>query len=341
MQPQTRPSAQTLDEQWRANQQQVALQFQRFEPHLQMHIPPHIASTLQPVSREPAKAPHTSIDLPRLDYQTPASGRYRTRITTLTWCMWPVRQDLERRWAAIEQVIQQHQPDLVALQNLSTRLYQLLLRSALVQRYNLSHNWKHGALLLSRLPLSQVRVVPICGGATVTCAEMSVPTQDTGNGQRGPARTLRICSTQLTKGIEAFPLRAQQLAECQRQCEQATDAILLGNFETVHPRESYETIGKLTDLWYRDRTGFTYDWVENSTVQERYRSRVDRIYLQSDAKVQRHMELVGTRPLNHRVPLWPAQHFGLLCVLELEFPPNQPARSKRQDHGLRLAFRPD
>jgi hypothetical protein len=100
----------------------------------------------------------------------------------------------------------------------------------------------------------------------------------------------------------------------------------MGDLQTSHPNEAYPALGNLIDLWYADQDGFTYSWVRNAMIRDRYQSRLDRIYLGCidwDAvQVERFMKLLGTEPISRTPPIWPALHFGLFLVLELVWEQN-------------------
>eukprot|EP00026_Physarum_polycephalum_P011197 Phypoly_transcript_11402.p1 GENE.Phypoly_transcript_11402~~Phypoly_transcript_11402.p1 ORF type:complete len:115 (+),score=16.06 Phypoly_transcript_11402:869-1213(+) len=79
----------------------------------------------------------------------------------------------------------------------------------------------------------------------------------------------------------------------------------------------------ILDVWKclrPDEEGYTYDCTRNGQIQDKYRTRLDRIFVKStNSWVFKQISMVGTEPFEERrSEMWPSDHFGLLCIFSKE-----------------------
>jgi tyrosyl-DNA phosphodiesterase 2 len=262
----------------------------------------------------------------RWEYAEPASEAANVdALSCATFNVWFGEAHLEARCLALMALLEEHRPDVIALQEVTLPFLAGLRSSAWVQsEYLLSDfmgatlsNASYGVVLMSRLPVDSIELhdLPSRMGRKLLLARVLV--NDT---------PLAVGTVHLESLRESAPYRGRQLAQIFRTLKGERDAILMGdfNFCSTWPEEQACLDPEYTDVWAALRAnepGYTADTDVNlmlAETSEEKRVRYDRVLVRSGTPgwAPQSVELLGTAPIAPDLPeVFPSDHFGLLVRL--------------------------
>lgn len=248
------------------------------------------------------------------------------RILTLN--LWRKDHFREQRLTAVRQLVQETDPDFIAFQEVSVEVIEQIRE--LFSEYNL---WPvratvAGLMILSKsewVERGELRLVSHMGRRLVW--------------YRNDQVTIATVHLESTKGqVQA---RIDQLQEIFAFLKPYSPAVLVGDFNFAPDwAENSYLDSDFRDAWadlHPDSPGYTEDTDVNlmralQSGQEK-KVRFDRVLCKGP--IRAHMiELVGTEPLAENPMVWPSDHFGLVCDIEL----GRPEPVKHAEKLLMLGF---
>ncbi|HEY5933005.1 MAG TPA: RNA repair domain-containing protein, partial [Kofleriaceae bacterium] len=263
-----------------------------------------------------------------LEVQAGESAAPREVLRVVTWNLLFDRHDAElldseRRWAAAFSELAALDADLIALCEVTPRMWQLLRAEPWTRRYAASDPADsptlapYGQVLLSRLPIREAIRAPVVRDRSVLLARIAGP-HDVG---------IAVVHLTSNRGADAAVARDAQLAAVLGHIAATPrDAwIVLGDFN-AEPAEHVALVAgaSAVDLWERarpDDPGLTFD-VERNTLAglittTNRSARLDRILAieHRSAVAVRSATLIGTAPGEAGIP--PSDHYGVAVELDL------------------------
>ncbi|MBK7539894.1 MAG: endonuclease/exonuclease/phosphatase family protein [Myxococcales bacterium] len=240
-------------------------------------------------------------------------------LTLLTWNVWFGRHKFAARAAALLDELTWRSPDIIALQEVTWDLLEVLLASPFLRAsYQVSDVdgssfERYGVLLLSRLPLSRLAVLPLPSamGRRLLLGTL-------GNG-------LTIGTIHLESTAACAEQRALQLRLIQPALHAASgDFVLMGdmNFSPDAALENGALAPTLDDVWARlhpELPGFTVDSQHNA-MRRRFDDdpvgrRIDRVFVHSQRWRAQAISLTGVSAIDSS-GTFVSDHFGLETVIE-------------------------
>ena len=239
-------------------------------------------------------------------------------LTLLTWNVWFGRHKLAARGAALLEEISWRVPDVIALQEVTAELLELVLAHPFIRAgYQVSDATgatfeRYGVLLLSRLPMTRLAVLPL---PSAMGRRLLVGTLSNG---------LTIGTVHLESTAECAAERAQQLRLIQPALEEmGPDFVLMGdmNFAPDAMLERGVLSPALVDVWaalHPTVPGFTVDSQRNA-MRRRFDDdpvgrRIDRVFLHGGWRAQG-ISLTGVEAIDARAGTFVSDHFGLETVI--------------------------
>ena len=249
-----------------------------------------------------------------------ADGVAGDRLTVATFNVWFDERYARARYQAIADLLARETPDVMVFQEVTAPALDVLLGQEWIrtgyQRAEVTgrRTGNYGHLMLSRAPMQRAVYLrlPTRASRGVLRAELNV-----GGG------VLTVGSVHLDSGKASAELRKRQLRTIFRNLQDASDAVLLGDFN-MRDHEDNGITAPFVDVWpalHPDEPGFTEDTSINamrfdSTGKERH-VRFDRVLVKSGEWTPTRIELLGTEPISPDLPrVFPSDHFGLVCRLE-------------------------
>ena len=242
--------------------------------------------------------------------------------------------------AAVGNLINRHQPHVVAFQEVTADLEQLLRRGGWWKEYTMS-------------PHAASSYYTLLGVRKQTAARVEYTRMPFGNSEMGrdllctefvAGGAARVCVA--TSHLESFinpgrtsskerleQMRVATASLEQRHGQQGVDIIFGGDMNWDDAEEgklSARLPGGWVDAWaalHGEQGGFTYDGVANPMLNNRIRKRLDRFVCRLHSFGLAKVELLGTEAVPGKtyrreykggvklVPVVPSDHFGLLLTL--------------------------
>lgn len=252
----------------------------------------------------------------------PASPAASAPLTLLTWNVWFAQHKFEQRTAALLDEITWRAPDVIALQEVTEELLEILVAHPHIRAtYQLSDidtstfdNRSHyGVLLLSKIPFARAGLVhlPSQMGRRVLVADL--------------ANGLCVATVHLESMKPHDVERAEQLDLAQRfLAAHSDDVVLMGdmNFSPGAPREEAVRDPSFLDAWaerHPTDPGFSVDSLRNDLRRrtgggEHVQKRIDRVFVRSQRWHAQEISLTGTTPIDP-AGTFISDHFGLETVL--------------------------
>lgn len=268
-----------------------------------------------------------------------------TTLVILTYNVW-FREDLEvhARMKALGDLIEQHQPHLICLQEITPNIYEIFQHSSWWAKYKCSVSPEHAmrraylCMQLSRLPIESFSRKPY--GNSVMGRELCTANVDTGMGKQ-----LVVATTHLESPCPAPP-KWDQMYSAERVFQAKESLNLLNNLPNVvfggdmNWDDKLDGAPPLPDGWYDawvklrpGQDGWTYDTKSNQmlTGNRLLQKRLDRMFCHFQDFEVESIDMIGTNPipgLSHKkekktrgrsqiltLPVLPSDHFGLLLKL--------------------------
>ena len=271
-----------------------------------------------------------------------SSGPLLSELKMLSYNLWFAPDAQEVRMAAVGDIITRHQPHVVAFQEVTFEMEQMLRRGAWWQQYSLSPSGDSSYYTLLGVRKQQTGG----GGAEFTRLPFgnSAMGRDLLSTVFGVGGAARVCVA--TSHLESFinagrtsskerleQMRVATTALERRHGSQGVDVIYGGDMnwdDAEEGRLSGRLPGGWQDAWavlHGEQGGFTYDGVVNPMLNNRIRKRLDRFVCRLHAYELARVEMLGTEKLPGKeftreykggvklVPVVPSDHFGLLLTL--------------------------
>jgi tyrosyl-DNA phosphodiesterase 2 len=246
----------------------------------------------------------------------------RESLTLATYNIWFGDHFTKQRYAAIAALLSAHQPDVIALQEVTPEWLPFFLDIPWLRESYFSTDidgstlGDYGVMIFSRLLPKSVQITPMLStmGRQLLVAEALV------NGV-----PLHIASVHLesTKSMEV--VRRHQMRKIFDELAEPQNVVLMGdfNFCATWKSENARIDPDYTDAWQRlrgDEAGFTEDTAINRMrylMKGKHKQvRFDRVLLKSTNWIPSSIDMLGTEPMSPDQPdVFPSDHFGLLCQL--------------------------
>lgn len=250
----------------------------------------------------------------------PESAAEASSLTLLTFNVWFGDHYFERRAEALLDILEARAADVVALQEMTPALLDVVLSQPFIQEnYAVSDIAgasvdPYGVLLLSRLPVADWYFFPLPSRMFRHLPMMSLNL----NGS-----ITRVAGVHLESTQYEFLARERQLGIIFPLLDTSPHAFLMGdfNFCAIHGQENRALDPRFGDAWSAlrpDEPGYTEDTDRNVMrllqTQKRKRARFDRILFHSDESgwTPESVTLLGDVPIAPELPeVFPSDHFGV------------------------------
>ncbi len=239
-------------------------------------------------------------------------------LTLLTWNVWFGKHRFHQRAAALLDEIEWRAPDVVALQEVTEGLVEVLAGDSRIRaRYQLTDVSGatfegYGVLLLSKIPFlgAGMLALPSQMGRRLLVGQL--------------ANGLGVATVHLESTSSCVAERVKQLQIIQQLLSEATeDVVLMGdmNFAPEAAAENAALDPSFVDAWSKNlfgEPGFSVDCARNE-LRRRYddshtQKRIDRVFVRSSSWQVQGISLTGTSPLDEH-GTFVSDHFGLEAVL--------------------------
>ena len=246
----------------------------------------------------------------------------------LTYNVWFAEQAIQARSHRLFEIIQSHQPDVVALQEVTSAFLFFLMEHSdilssitlLVEPSLASRSKSYGVALLVAKRHKVIRTLEHTFDSSrqgrglwavqlpsLWLATMHFESPVQGNTGEGERR-LQLETT-------------QRLLQHHAKASGVATAIIMGDFNAVTEVEAAWIAPEWSDVWLRlrpDDAGYTYDKNTNPYVR-RYATRIDKVVVYGQEYVGTSIERVG---LPEEGKVTASDHYGLVTVLQLSAGPS-------------------
>lgn len=239
-------------------------------------------------------------------------------LTLLTWNVWFGKHRFQQRTAALLDEIEWRAPDVIALQEVTEGLVEVLTEDSRIRaRYHLTDVSgrtfeRYGVMLLSKIPFLGAGMValPSQMGRRLLVGQL--------------ANGLGVATVHLESTASCVAERVAQLKIIQPLLAAATeDVVLMGdmNFAPEAEAESAAIEPSFVDAWSKNlfgEPGYSVDCARNDLRRRNDEShtqkRIDRVFVRSERWQVQGISLTGTTPLDEE-GTFVSDHFGLEAVL--------------------------
>lgn len=237
-----------------------------------------------------------------------------------TYNVWFDPFEHARRCAAVLDILEREEPDVIALEEVTTPFLECLLARPWVRahyrcsRARLAPDQHYDVVMLSRLPVLRfaAHTLPTDMGRRLHTLVLA-----TTQGE------LAIAGVHLESMRERTPTRLAQIHETIRILAAAPLSVWLGDFNAGPASEEDLAIRcAFRDAWdeLSQEPGYTRDTSANAMlakVKADRRQRIDRVLLRGEGLSALTIRLLGTQPLpGSDGQVFPSDHFGLIARLE-------------------------
>lgn len=254
----------------------------------------------------------------------PPENIQRNELTCATFNIWFGDHFAAQRYAAIARLLELHQPDFIALQEVTPGALDIFLEQPWIRQAYYASDidgstlGAYGVLLLSRLPPNTIKLMSLPSLMNRHLLVMETRVNDA---------LLRVGTVHLESLKSSANVRGHQLKAIFNSLSGASDAVLMGdfNFCASWPAENNRIDPAYHDVWSLLRgaePGYTEDTAINRMrylIKGKHKQvRFDRVLLKSADPISgwqaSSIELLGTEPISPDEPdVFPSDHFGLLC----------------------------
>lgn len=253
-------------------------------------------------------------------YAGPAEPMQLNAFTCATFNVWFGEHYFEERRLSLLNLLEQHRPDIIALQEVTPpflaglRASRWLRSQYYVSDFMGSTLKSYGVAVLSRFPIESLELHALPTRMERSLLLARIPVNE---------GHLTIGTVHLESLLESEEWRGRQLEQIFRTLERARDVVFMGdfNFCSTWAGEQSRLPADYVDLWpaLHQGPGWTEDPDVNTMLGQFSRKgpvRFDRILVRSGTPgwVSSSVELLGTRPIAADLPdVFPSDHFGLLA----------------------------
>jgi tyrosyl-DNA phosphodiesterase 2 len=225
-----------------------------------------------------------------------------TKLSTLTYNLWFDNYHMQNRIRYICEIILDKRPDFVSLQEVTLPIFTILKKN-LDKFYHFSISFEmesdcYGTVILSKFPIIQHIVMKL--PKTYMNRKYHHITAKKGN------KLIKIIGIHLESDYKT-DLKYEQLAEIFDKITEKDNIFIMGD-------TNMEDHVMMPDYLEDVETDYTFDSTKNANIKGKYRSRLDRIFMNKRCKIGK-KELIGTEPIYDNV--YPSDHFGIFLEVSL------------------------
>jgi tyrosyl-DNA phosphodiesterase 2 len=225
-----------------------------------------------------------------------------TKISLLTYNIWFDNYHMVNRIKYICEIIIKLRPDFISLQEITLPIF-TILKHKLDKYYHFSISFEmvhenYGTVILSKYPIIQHIVMKL--PKTYMNRKYHHITAMKGD------KLIKIVAIHLESDFKT-DLKYKQLAEIFNKITEKEDVFIMGD-------TNMEQHIMLPDYLEDIETDYTYDSMKNTNIRGKYRSRLDRVFLNKRWKIVK-KKLIGTEPIYENV--YPSDHFGIFVKVSL------------------------
>ncbi len=262
-----------------------------------------------------------------LNHASPEDTHKRDRLTLATFNIWFGAYYTRERYQAIANLLAVHQPDFIALQEVTPPALEMFLGQAWIREGYFTTDMdgstlsEYGVLILSRLPLNRITLMPLPSfmGRCLLLVETEI------NGVPLEVGTVHLESKRISARM-----RGLQLKKIFHFLKGMPNVILMGDFNFCASwyKENNRIDPAYHDVWEvlrDDEPGYTEDTAINrmrDLIKGKHKQvRFDRILFKGFARdsgwAATSIDLLGTQPIASELPdVFPSDHFGLLAAFQ-------------------------
>lgn len=243
------------------------------------------------------------------------------QLRVATFNVWFDAYESELRRRAVLQILEDEQPDVIALEEVTQPFLSGLLESPwfrahyAVSRIELDPTVRYDVVMLSRLPVARFTAHELTSSSGRKLHAVELQTT---------AGLVTVAGIHLESMQQMTPTRLVQIDECLPVLCSAPHAIWIGDFNAAPLSEEDARIrAAFRDAWDELvlEPGYTRDTSQNAMlarVKDNRHQRIDRIFVKSDAFEPRSIRMLGTEPIEGTAGrVYPSDHFGLVAELSL------------------------
>lgn len=256
----------------------------------------------------------------------PAKSSAPKQLVFMTYNVLAEKVAVSQRLEALFGIMNENQPDVIALQEVTPWFFKELLDQPWVEKQYHGPSFLHagssyaprGIYILSKYPIQKAEWTFLSGKSGR--AAMVVQFEISG-------RTMMVATMHMQSHPEDGPIRAKQLDEIFALVATADDAVVLGDFNFGDGEAEENRIpSEYVDVWstlHPNDLGYTWN-IEKSEMAKKgsfpgeSSRRIDRILLRSTAYEPSWIKIVGDKPLVEDQTLFPSDHFGLVGAVSRE-----------------------
>jgi tyrosyl-DNA phosphodiesterase 2 len=257
---------------------------------------------------------------------------YKKELTIISWNVWFGLRNREGRMHALGQIVRQHDPDLIAFQEVTPDLLKLIQSQKWMREYFASDcdgktMETYGNVVFSKVAFNELFMCKLESrmGRKAILANIIV---------KG-SHPLVFGTYHLESHLEDGPYRASQLKAFKELTQHCPNVILVGDTNFTADNESDSLGTRFKDTWrelYQSNPtdaarnpGLTFDTSTNDMArQERSdlkQLRLDRCFYTHDTIEPTEMKIIGEKPYFPNE--WISDHYGILIKLRVKENPSQ------------------
>lgn len=232
-------------------------------------------------------------------------------IRLITYNIWMEDILFDRRIDRIARLIIKNNPDIVCLQEVTPRSFELL-KKYLKGFYYFSRDEfyrNYDTLILSKHKILEINNFPFRNsnmGRSLRHIKVLINN-----------KIINIFNIHLESNYRNNEIKNKQLESTFNRVSNYDNFFIMGDTNITNEinlpnylKDAWIDIGKREDLKY------TYDYLNNDHIHYKYRSRLDRIYLNQDWKIK-DMEFIGNKEEDKIDGVYyPSDHFGVMIDVE-------------------------
>jgi poly(A) polymerase len=236
-----------------------------------------------------------------------------------TFNVWFDAFESELRQRALLSILEQEDPDVIALEEVTQPFLDALLATAWIRsHYNVSRTaldptLRYDVVMLSRPKGARFTAHSLTSGMGRKLHALELDTT---------AGLVRVAGIHLESMQQMTPTRLTQIDECLPLLCTAPTAIWVGDFNAGPASEEDLRIrAAFRDAWDEllSEPGYTRDTTQNAMlarIKDDRHQRIDRIFVKSDAFEPKAIRMLGTEPIEGTSgQVFPSDHFGLIAEL--------------------------
>jgi len=256
----------------------------------------------------------------------------RTEFTIVSWNVWFGVRNYRTRLLELGKLIQRHDPDLIAFQEITPEFMKIITSQKWARSYFVSDQdgalvERYGNVMLSKTQFH----------------ECVIKNLESRMGRKAMIGTFLVASApqmafgtfHLESYLEDAPYRAKQLQVFDEMTSDCSHVVLVGDTNFVQDSEQQHLGERFRDAWKElnhrtpaealENPGLTFDTETNPMLKEEYtarkmgekRQRLDRCFFTHKSIEPISMEILGTEPYDGKTE-YISDHYGILIKLRFK-----------------------